>query len=154
MWAVFPIMFTFFSFWFWVHLVITVLLSFNTLFNYWVAAYVQAGPIPHIAYGDAEYVGKGDLDGHRFCYICQKPKPPRAHHCRSCKTCVLDMDHHCPFVSEFLKTIYFSCRILCNLMDIRNLQKSFASIKSGIKSYKRQCRLTLRFLHMLRFALD
>lgn len=22
-------------------------------------------------------------------------KPPRAHHCRKCKTCVLKMDHHC-----------------------------------------------------------
>lgn len=22
-------------------------------------------------------------------------KPPRAHHCRKCKKCVLKMDHHC-----------------------------------------------------------
>lgn len=106
MWAVFPVLFTYFSFWFWVHLVITALLSFNTLFNYWVAASVQAGPIPHIAYGNAEDVNQGDLDGHRFCYSCQKPKPPGAHHCRSCRSCVLDMDHHCPFVSEFQNCVF------------------------------------------------
>ncbi|ANQ08281.1 Palmitoyltransferase [Plasmodium coatneyi] len=34
--------------------------------------------------------------------ICDKcnflVRPERAHHCRSCKRCVLKMDHHCPWI--------------------------------------------------------
>ena len=31
------------------------------------------------------------------CIICQKPRPPRTHHCPLCGTCVLKRDHHCFF---------------------------------------------------------
>ena len=100
MWVVFPILFSDFSFSFYFHLVITAFLAFNTLFNYCNAALVEAGPLPQIAWGSVEFITQGALEGHRFCSVCERPKPPRAHHCRACKTCVLDMDHHCPFVSE------------------------------------------------------
>lgn len=39
-------------------------------------------------------------------------KPPRTHHCRQCKTCILKMDHHCKFfVSslELLRTLTPKC---------------------------------------------
>ncbi|KAL4968337.1 DHHC family palmitoyltransferase [Aspergillus stella-maris] len=35
----------------------------------------------------------------RFCRKCQCPKPDRAHHCSTCKRCVLKMDHHCPWLA-------------------------------------------------------
>ncbi|KAF2748760.1 zf-DHHC-domain-containing protein [Sporormia fimetaria CBS 119925] len=38
----------------------------------------------------------GDL---RFCKKCQMKKPDRAHHCSTCKRCVLKMDHHCPWLA-------------------------------------------------------
>lgn len=34
----------------------------------------------------------------RFCKWCMKHKPDRCHHCRTCQTCVLKMDHHCPWI--------------------------------------------------------
>ncbi|GAA6034779.1 hypothetical protein JCM8097_001165 [Rhodosporidiobolus ruineniae] len=34
----------------------------------------------------------------RFCRKCNVYKPDRAHHCSSCRRCVLKMDHHCPWL--------------------------------------------------------
>ncbi|KAF2887132.1 hypothetical protein ILUMI_19041 [Ignelater luminosus] len=34
----------------------------------------------------------------RYCSRCKHIKPDRAHHCTTCGTCVLKMDHHCPWV--------------------------------------------------------
>ncbi|KAL5180120.1 putative protein S-acyltransferase 16 [Glycine soja] len=44
----------------------------------------------------AQIVG-GDL---RYCQKCSHYKPPRAHHCRVCKRCVLRMDHHCIWINN------------------------------------------------------
>lgn len=99
-WAVLPVLYPDFSFGFYLHLVITVILSFNTLFNYCISAFVQAGPLPQVVWGSSDYVSKGSLEGYRFCHICNKPKPPGAHHCRTCQDCILEMDHHCPFIGN------------------------------------------------------
>lgn len=34
------------------------------------------------------------------CKRCILPKPPRTHHCSICKTCILKMDHHCPWINN------------------------------------------------------
>lgn len=34
----------------------------------------------------------------RNCKWCLKYKPDRCHHCRICRTCILKMDHHCPWI--------------------------------------------------------
>uniref|UniRef100_A0A453FWX0 S-acyltransferase n=1 Tax=Aegilops tauschii subsp. strangulata TaxID=200361 RepID=A0A453FWX0_AEGTS len=39
----------------------------------------------------------GDL---RYCQKCSHYKPPRAHHCRVCKRCILKMDHHCIWINN------------------------------------------------------
>ncbi|KAK6527991.1 palmitoyltransferase for Vac8p [Arthrobotrys megalospora] len=38
----------------------------------------------------------------RFCKKCQCRKPDRTHHCTTCNTCVLKMDHHCPWLANCL----------------------------------------------------
>ena len=35
----------------------------------------------------------------RYCKKCQARKPDRAHHCSTCRRCVLKMDHHCPWLA-------------------------------------------------------
>ncbi|RDW94970.1 palmitoyltransferase-2 [Coleophoma crateriformis] len=35
----------------------------------------------------------------RYCKKCQARKPDRAHHCSTCRKCVLKMDHHCPWLA-------------------------------------------------------
>jgi len=42
----------------------------------------------------------GAFDNYTLCTHCDDFKPPQAHHCRICKRCVLEMDHHCPFVNN------------------------------------------------------
>jgi len=34
----------------------------------------------------------------RHCKWCGKYKPDRCHHCRVCRSCILKMDHHCPWI--------------------------------------------------------
>lgn len=38
--------------------------------------------------------------GVRVCKWCALPKPDRTHHCRVCRSCVLRMDHHCPWLAN------------------------------------------------------
>eukprot|EP00927_Polykrikos_kofoidii_P001893 TRINITY_DN10737_c1_g1_i1.p1 TRINITY_DN10737_c1_g1~~TRINITY_DN10737_c1_g1_i1.p1 ORF type:complete len:349 (-),score=39.53 TRINITY_DN10737_c1_g1_i1:74-1120(-) len=36
----------------------------------------------------------------RFCKWCNCFKPDRCHHCRVCRSCILRMDHHCPWIAN------------------------------------------------------
>lgn len=36
----------------------------------------------------------------RFCLVCHIFKPERCHHCSACDRCVLNMDHHCPWINN------------------------------------------------------
>lgn len=36
----------------------------------------------------------------KWCKKCENYKPERAHHCRVCDVCVLQMDHHCPWTNN------------------------------------------------------
>jgi len=36
----------------------------------------------------------------RYCLMCNVFKPERCHHCSTCGRCVLNMDHHCPWVNN------------------------------------------------------
>ena len=38
--------------------------------------------------------------GYSWCHRCDFVKPPDAHHCRRCGTCVYNMDHHCMYTAN------------------------------------------------------
>ncbi|KAG0528089.1 hypothetical protein BDA96_06G288300 [Sorghum bicolor] len=96
-WAVYPIVFSISNFCGIFHCMVTAVLAVFTITSYCLASFKSAGAPISIRWGSYPMVGKSDLDNYTFCAYCNKPKPPRAHHCRSCKMCVVDMDHHCPF---------------------------------------------------------
>ena len=35
-----------------------------------------------------------------FCLVCHVFKPERCYHCSDCKRCVLNGDHHCPWINN------------------------------------------------------
>ncbi|KAK8994664.1 hypothetical protein V6N11_045739 [Hibiscus sabdariffa] len=76
------------------------------VFNYAVAILADPGRVPSTYMPDIEYSKisiheikrkGGDL---RYCQKCSHFKPPRAHHCRFCKRCILRMDHHCVWINN------------------------------------------------------
>ncbi|KAF8921983.1 DHHC palmitoyltransferase-domain-containing protein [Mucidula mucida] len=87
---------------------ITLLVPFNLLvgmlfWNYFLCVYTDPGGVPDDWRPDSNQDGyevKKITGGPRYCRMCEKPKPPRAHHCRQCDRCVLRMDHHCPWVNN------------------------------------------------------
>jgi len=82
------------------------LLCAMALLSYTLAVVRDPGYIPTSYLPDLEDEGValhevkrkgGDV---RYCQKCSQYKPPRAHHCRVCKRCVLRMDHHCIWINN------------------------------------------------------
>lgn len=101
-WAVYPVVFSVISLSSVFHSISTFILASGTLVNFCLASFTPAGQPPKIRWGNYGVVVKGGLNDYTFCQFCEKPKSAQTHHCHSCRTCVLDMDHHCPFVSLLL----------------------------------------------------
>ncbi|KAN0064581.1 hypothetical protein ACQY0O_002209 [Thecaphora frezii] len=73
--------------------------------------------------GEAEIRGwLGDGEAEK---LVPPPKPERAHHCRTCKTCILKYDHHCPWINAcvgigneryfvlFMMWLSIGCGVVC-----------------------------------------
>jgi len=57
----------------------------------------------------------------RFCKWCENYKPDRCHHCRVCKSCILRMDHHCPWIVNcvgFRNHKYFFLLVFYALLNL------------------------------------
>ncbi|CAG9310452.1 DHHC2_2 [Blepharisma stoltei] len=46
------------------------------------------------------YQSDSDTKKKRYCLVCHSFKPERCHHCSTCDTCILGMDHHCPWINN------------------------------------------------------
>ncbi|KAL6126436.1 hypothetical protein ACLB2K_074485 [Fragaria x ananassa] len=63
--------------------------------------YATASYIPDVEdSGVSDQEAKTNVIQSRRCDKCSTYKPPRAHHCRVCRRCVLRMDHHCLWVNN------------------------------------------------------
>ncbi|XP_041022845.1 probable protein S-acyltransferase 15 isoform X2 [Juglans microcarpa x Juglans regia] len=82
------------------------LLCFLCLFSFFACVLIDPGQIPASYVPDVEESRRSDEEPHkngaqlRHCDRCSTYKPPRAHHCRVCRRCVLRMDHHCLWINN------------------------------------------------------
>ncbi|XP_050238112.1 probable protein S-acyltransferase 16 [Mercurialis annua] len=89
-----------------INAVVFTAMAFMCVLNYCLAIFTDPGRVPSAYAPDIEDADNpvheikrkgGDL---RYCQKCSHYKPPRAHHCRVCKRCVLRMDHHCIWINN------------------------------------------------------
>jgi len=75
----------------------------------------------------------------RHCKWCGKYKPDRCHHCRVCKTCILKMDHHCPWIyncvgfrnHKFFFLLLFYAAIDCHFIAWTMLETVKSSVDNS-----------------------
>ncbi|GMY14509.1 probable protein S-acyltransferase 16 [Fagus crenata] len=86
--------------------VVFTFIAIMCVFTYSVSVFTDPGRVPSTYAPDIEDSDNpiheikrkgGDL---RYCQKCSHYKPPRAHHCRVCRRCVLRMDHHCIWINN------------------------------------------------------
>ncbi|XP_035656343.1 palmitoyltransferase ZDHHC16A-like isoform X1 [Oncorhynchus keta] len=73
------------------------------VFHYYKATKTSPGYPPTV---------KNDIPFVSVCKKCIIPKPARTHHCGICNTCILKMDHHCPWLNNCVGHFnqrYFFC---------------------------------------------
>ncbi|KAH9969828.1 DHHC palmitoyltransferase-domain-containing protein [Russula dissimulans] len=107
-------------FYFIIHLLVIYTLSFFAFSSLIACVVRDPGPIPDIISDETRDGGDGVAGGDigledalltttppddytqpgKWCRICWRPKPDRAHHCSKCGRCVLKMDHHCPWLGS------------------------------------------------------
>lgn len=112
-WAFFvllPIIAKPWSLWFDFNIVWGLFLLYSISFNYYMGVNTNPGTTADIVIDD-----ENNMNDQLECKKCNKPKPPRTHHCSICKRCVLKMDHHCPWLNNcvgFRNYRYFICFLL------------------------------------------
>lgn len=118
-------------------IIINVILFIVCLFGWARASFCDPGTIPHrsnfihrllfVSPCQEKWlqVNGAELFNMKFCRTCEIYRPPRAVHCVMCDTCIVRMDHHCPWLGTCIgrnNYIYFAI-FICSIvaMTILNI---------------------------------
>ncbi|XP_027335915.1 probable protein S-acyltransferase 16 isoform X3 [Abrus precatorius] len=120
------------------NVVVFTVLTSMCAFTYRTAISSDPGRVPSTYVPDVEDVESpiheikrkgGDL---RYCQKCNHYKPPRAHHCRVCKRCVLRMDHHCIWINNCVGHANYKILLVGSLayVGIQDEEKNGSSFRT------------------------
>ncbi|XVE75385.1 hypothetical protein DITRI_Ditri12bG0090200 [Diplodiscus trichospermus] len=123
------------------------LLASLCLFSFFVGVLTDSGNIPSSYLPDVEDSPVSDQEPKKngvqskYCDKCAVYKPPRAHHCRVCRKCILRMDHHCLWINNCVG--YWNYKAFFNLI----LYATMGSIHSA-KDWNYSGRTPLRIFYI------
>jgi len=110
----------------------------NVIFNYMMCVKTDPGSPalpPNSCYNPSERTFHlGDGTEWRVCSSCSSVKPPRAHHCKICDRCVLNLDHHCPWVNNCVG--YGNYRYFVNFLLFLFAAASYGALAMGPSYFK------------------
>jgi palmitoyltransferase ZDHHC2/15/20 len=75
---------------------LTMVVYLLAMWSYFASAFTMPGVVP-LYWGIYSEKVPGER---KYCLVCHNFKPERAHHCSKCQVCVLNMDHHCPWINN------------------------------------------------------
>jgi len=83
--------------------------------------------------------------GPRFCKWCNQYKPDRCHHCRVCRSCILRMDHHCPWIAncvgfrnhKFFLLLVFHAMVNCIFICVTMSETIVAAVNEEMTPLRR-----------------
>jgi len=151
-----------------VQMVISQVLVFKVLLCYARAMTTLPGSVPDTM--EWKLIGGHEVDGlqaltpltkevkvtgeRRHCKWCLRYKPDRCHHCRVCDTCVLRMDHHCPWIVNcvgFRNHKYFFLLVLYSVAACMFIGATL--LGTVRRSVEKEMTVTNRFILVLGFML-
>ncbi|KGN47840.1 probable protein S-acyltransferase 15 [Cucumis sativus] len=110
------------------------------LFSFAVCVLTDPGSVPSSYLPDFEESAGSDHDAKnsalqmKQCEKCSTYKPPRAHHCRVCRRCVLRMDHHCLWINNCVGYWnYKSFFVLVSYGTLASLYSTFIIVSCAIR---------------------
>ena len=131
-------------------LVIFTILTIFTFWSFFMTAFTEPGRVPFF-WG---LYDETNLAQRKYCLICHGFKPERCHHCSTCQKCVLNMDHHCPWVNncigfhnrKFFMLFLFYISICLLIMSIVEVIVMISEIKKVAETKQTDVHFALKLI--------